>query len=375
MISEENGLSIIEIGMVSSIGLDWETACASERAGIARATELEFTTIDSETKDREPVVGHPLALGTRGFQGKGRLLRIGQLALEELQNRVDISNLGSGQCGFVLSVPENMRNSSLINDSENNQADLVESDGSQNYFDIKTLSLLIESTDFNQSIGSHHIVHGGHAGFAFALKKASEIIAENRYRACIVGAIDSLLDSESLQWLNDSNRLKCSGNPAGLQPGEAGVFFLISRDEKILVEQGSLGKINSVVVTREEDHQATGRCSSAKGLTDAFIQLDNELENGLGRPWLLGDLNGEKYRAMEWSNALTRLGGELSSIASSDMTFPASSFGDTETASGAVNLSLALAAFKRGYASSRHALVVSSATKGERGIISIEKYC
>ena len=81
-------LNVTGIGMVSSLGLDVVTSCAAARAGIVRAQELDVQIVDRETQDLVPVVGHVIPL-TQGFTHTGRLLRIAQLALADLQRLND----------------------------------------------------------------------------------------------------------------------------------------------------------------------------------------------------------------------------------------------------------------------------------------------
>jgi 3-oxoacyl-[acyl-carrier-protein] synthase-1 len=77
-------ISITGLGMVSSVGWDVGTACASIRAGIARPAELEFTVLDPDADDEAPVVGHPISGLTEGFVLVGAWLRLALASLDDL---------------------------------------------------------------------------------------------------------------------------------------------------------------------------------------------------------------------------------------------------------------------------------------------------
>jgi len=67
------------------------------------------------------------------------------------------------------------------------------------------------------------------------------------------------------------------------------------------------------------------------------------------------DLNGDRYRATEWSMAAIRTLGALHGDMS--LWHPADCIGDTGAASGIVNVVWAVAAFGKGYASAERTLV------------------
>ena len=57
---------------------------AAARAGLLRSAEMEtFCYVDPSTKDRIPLVGHAIRGLTEGFQGIGRLIRLGIMGLQE----------------------------------------------------------------------------------------------------------------------------------------------------------------------------------------------------------------------------------------------------------------------------------------------------
>jgi 3-oxoacyl-[acyl-carrier-protein] synthase-1 len=82
--------------------------------------------------------------------------------------------------------------------------------------------------------------------------------------------------------------------------------------------------------------------------------------------WVISDLNGEPYRAIDWGNALVR---RIRALAEPVLWCPALWFGDTGAASGAVALCLAARAFERSYAPAPWSLVLSSADGPDRAAV------
>ncbi|MEQ1883077.1 MAG: hypothetical protein ABL878_19150, partial [Burkholderiales bacterium] len=83
-------------------------------------------------------------------------------------------------------------------------------------------------------------------------------------------------------------------------------------------------------------------------------------------PWLIVDQNGETYRAQEWGCALTRLIEDHPGFQDPLVWYPVMSVGDTGSATGVVQTSMALQAFHRGYAPARHVVLQAGADAGLR---------
>lgn len=69
----------------------------------------------------------------------------------------------------------------------------------------------------------------GNPAALFALDAAREILMQDPQAVCIVGGIDSLLDEELLERLEEDERLRSEGydNPHGMSPGEAVGFLVV----------------------------------------------------------------------------------------------------------------------------------------------------
>jgi len=85
-----HGVVVTGLGMVSSLGCDVITSCAAARGGITRITEMKFSALDEGSGEMVPVKGHVIKGIVEGFEGLGRLIRLGAIALRDL---LEYSNL------------------------------------------------------------------------------------------------------------------------------------------------------------------------------------------------------------------------------------------------------------------------------------------
>src|SRR5262245_7486232 len=76
-------LAIVQIGMVSSIGADLKTSCASARADLSRRSELAYLVVGPDGTPLK-ATGHQAEYLTKGFRGDARLIRLLTGALDDL---------------------------------------------------------------------------------------------------------------------------------------------------------------------------------------------------------------------------------------------------------------------------------------------------
>ena len=72
-------------------------------------------------------------------------------------------------------------------------------------------------------------VQGGPASAFEAIDQARVMLASPDVAACLVLAIDSLIDARVLAWLDQHYRLKTSAHSDGVIPGEAACLAIVSR--------------------------------------------------------------------------------------------------------------------------------------------------
>ncbi len=204
-----------------------------------------------------------------------------------------------------------------------------------------------------------------------ALAAAARDLWTGKVTSAVVGAVDSLLDADTLTWLSETARLKTPKLPVGLQPGEAGVFFLLEP-----VRAASARGVRPLAIVRdleiavEERSFTSGHPPLGQGLSHVLSALMHR-SHPSSPLWCVSDHTGETYRAMDWGHATVRL-ARLAGAFSPVVWFTAASFGDTGAASAALATCLVTGAFDRGYAPSRSAIVVSSSDGPARAAVLLQ---
>jgi 3-oxoacyl-[acyl-carrier-protein] synthase I len=369
------GTNIVAAGMVTALGLDWQTSCAAARAGISRASPLQHYRVQGENADDVQFVsGHQAELLTQGFEGRTRLLRLLAGALK------DLARNASGELNSVgwvyLALPDPARtfgNMELIEDEEMREqarSRLVDAPWANDPGDAE--DLLLESAGMARWPGRLRLAavsRSGPAGMLDVLQKCMTDIASGHVENAIVGGVDSLLDDETLGWLECTGRLKNPRLAAGLTPGEAAVLFLVGRRET----QTALGTIESVAIGTEDRPFQSGQASLGRGLSGAVSRLaKQERWPGQDHPWVVSDHNGEAYAGGEWGWALQRLAAAKILMQEAVLWLPAVWFGDTGTARVPAAVTCALAAWNRGYAPANRCVIIASQDDGRRAALLLD---
>jgi hypothetical protein len=360
--------------MITSLGCDAATSCAAARAGLSRACaipEIEFTF--EVTGEAESVIAHAVPFLTRGFEGPARLQRLLYAGLSELKTQVNDDLLKSGPIGFYLSVPDPTRvaRGHELMTSDGARADCIEranelgDDPSDTAFAKDLLAVAAAQVGWPGEINIRYVSLAGHAGGLHCIALAKKELDAGHIATAVIGAADTLLDRETIAWLHRTNRLKLSGMPVGLMPGEACAFLALSnnaREDDV--------EITGIGISGEAKTLWSGATSVGEGLASALEQVAETAQWKQDRPaWIICDQNGEIYRANEWGHVATRLRGEWPGLESPITWMPAASFGDTGSASSLVAICIALEAFRRNYAPTDYAVVMSSSEADSRAAL------
>lgn len=368
------GLIVItEFGMASSLGLDAVSAAAAARAGMRRASELEFQVIDGNTNDPENVIGHCIPFATAGFEGMGRLLRIAQLAFDDFNRSARTDPPDAKRCGFLAALPDPRRSTRPLPDEQGNvpEYENVEWTEMPEYPDNIGEKLLKIGGYFEWS-AEPVVQDADHVSVIDLVRRASEGLQEGRWDCCLIAAFDSLLDRHTLQWLFDQHRLKCAANPVGLQPGEAGAVLMLETALHARKRGAPIrGVVEGTALGQDENHLYSGKPPLGVGLMQVVQQLNEHIDGGIATNWVVCDLNGEVHRSMDWGTAIVRLVPAFPALREVHAEYPAASFGDTGAASVAAALATVLHAFSRKYSPHRQAMILSSADHGRRGALAI----
>ena len=369
--------AIRAIGMVSSLGLDWRTACAAARAGLRRAAPVEGLETSSEVDgEDEQTIGHAVTLLTHGFEGGARLLRLLAGGLQDLLLQAPQLRIADAGVGYFLVLPprDRVRSSPALGAA-------VMDDGSAPHPDADAEAPAPPDFEFDRSrllacaaelagIEGVPLLSGvwedDDVSALVALDGAARLLDAGNLRGAVVLAVDSLLSAEVVEWLEQTSRLKSSGMPVGLEPGEACVALWLDNAAAPGVT------ISGTSFAIEPQALADATTSTGDGTARTLLALAERF--GLAqRPalWLLSDHNGEPYRANDLALAIVRARTTCPAFGAATVSYPALSFGDVGVARPLVAVCLAVAAFERGWAPAGECVVLAVGTSRRRAALLI----
>ncbi len=358
--SANEPLGITGLGMVTPVGLSVESSCAAFRAGITRFTPVFGKLIDDERGQPVPAVGGRVPLewfhggpveeeypGHEAWKlpipppshayvtpGAARLAELAIPAAAEAWKSARLADRAPRAIGIYLGVDEAEDGRAVIDA-------LARSLGAT--FAVERVDAL------------------GRASGLAALHRAARHLREGRIEVALVGGVDSWVRAEAIERLIEAGRLRDDDHPQGIIPGEAAAFLVLEASPLSGVK--SLAWLAGSGVA-EEPSAGTEDASEGMGLTQALRKARAGVEVG-SFPRVVCDLNGDRYRAMEWAYSLVRALPDLKQDKQrepwgpeeTERWHPAEFIGDSGAASGIVNVAWAVTAMRKGYALIDHALI------------------
>jgi 3-oxoacyl-[acyl-carrier-protein] synthase-1 len=210
----------------------------------------------------------------------------------------------------------------------------------------------------------------GHSAGLMALEAGSRKILDLTSEFCLVGGIESYIDPDTLDWIEENEQLHVPTNAWGFIPGEAASFCLLcSKDTAAKYKLPVKAQLLAVSTTIEENRIKTETVCLGKGLTLAVKNCLQELPEDLQIDYTICDQNGEAYRADEFGFMLARLSERF--VDPSDYMSPADCWGDVGAASGPLFINSVIAAAEKGYAKGAYTLLWTSSEGGERSAVII----
>ncbi len=327
-------------GLITPVGLSTAASCAALRAGIARLQELPAGVVDPATNEEKPICGGlvPIA-GLADEPESSRVARLAQYALAEALHSCLGNKPPKGEIGLYLGLDD--------------QEDAA--------------PVLAACRDLLPQAQAQPVTEGRCAGL-LALHAALRALQQGQIAAAVVGGVDSLIRPTVLLQLQEKEMLQSPTNPRGIVPGE-GAGFLVLETAEEAERRGVLPQAQLLAAALADEPTAgTEEVNQAMGLTTALRQAITEAgglqalrqaiteAGGLQAPPLvICDLNGDRYRALEWAFAAMRTIGHLQGEV--PLFHPADCLGDAGAASGLINLMWASEALAKGYARAERALI------------------
>lgn len=306
------------LGLVCPVGYSAASAAAALRAGISAFAETAYRDANGE-----PIVGAAVEALHPDLKGRDRLAALLQLALDELAPGA-AAPLPWGRMPLILCTREAERPGARL---AGIVAELRCPDGS--------------------ALAGPRAVHvaSGAASAVQAVALARSFLAEPGVPACLILAVDSLLDARVLAWLDRTHRLKTSSRTDGVIPGEAACLALVGREpvsDGHVAVRGLGTATEPATVLNEEPFRAEGMKAALHGaLQEAGLAMHDV-------DFRLGDVAGESYAFEELALAQARLMRQVRP--GQPLWHPADCIGDCGAAAGLIQFAWAGQAFHRGYA-------------------------
>lgn len=334
---------VVGVGAATSIGLTAPATAAAVRAGIAGFADHPYMI------DR---IGEPFVVASAPYMdidvgGEDRFVELAVPALREALEPV------SGLLGTSVPIP-------TIVGLPESRPGLPEKLAS-------TLAAKLPAATSNGCrIAQPSMLPNGHSAGLMAIESACRMIRGGQTEFCLIGGVDSYLDPDTLDWVEDGEQLHNLDNAWGFIPGEAAGFCLLcSGAAAARHDLNVLGHLLGVAAAQEENRIKTETVCIGKGLTEAahgvlrsLASADTLIDD------TICDLNGEAYRADEFGFMLARTSERF--VDTSKFTTPADCWGDVGAASGPLFILLASAAAMKGYAAGPLTLLWTSSEGGER---------
>jgi 3-oxoacyl-[acyl-carrier-protein] synthase-1 len=215
------------------------------------------------------------------------------------------------------------------------------------------------------AVGPVVVVPAGRASALAAFSAALADLISGKVHGALAGGVDSLIRGPVLARLEAAGILKSESVPQGVIPGEAAAFLYLERVE-------SARKRGACVLARllsagsgVEPTAGTNDPNQGAGLTRVLREACRAAGGLKAPPLVVCDLNGDRYRALEWAMASVRTVGRLHG--DMEIQHPADCIGDCGAASGALNAVWGIVAFAKGYAGADRVVVWGGSDGKMRG--------
>ncbi|MFO0614658.1 MAG: hypothetical protein U0414_18880 [Polyangiaceae bacterium] len=345
------GVFVTGIGMYTALGEDRPSTCAALRSGIAAlALTKRFPLLgpDPEWDPPEPIRAARLPTLPVDLPAPERLRRMSIAAIGEAMRAAGIQRVDLPNTAVLVALP-----------SEGHAVASWRLDDFAHEI-VREAGL--------SAVGLVEQRANGHAGVVELLHRAAEIAVDRRARRrVVVLGVDTYLARERVRELDAAGRLASERSPEGFSAGEGAVALVI---DGARTEKAPLARLTAFGFGHEADAYASERAPSGRGMEAAILAACSGLPEDAKIAWMLSDLNGEPWRAMEWGAAVSRLGPRVDDEL--ELQHPADALGDVGCATGALLVAAAADALAEGYAPADIAFVSTAADAGARAVVRVE---
>ena len=342
--SPNNPLCIVGVGATTAVGLNGAATAAAVRAGIDGFEEHSYMI----NQEGDPYVLAMVPSLDASLTGIERYIAMSTPAITDALEPLQGIEQQQGQCELIAVVALPEKRPGLPENLDK-------------LIDCHILAQSNEQVVFKRT----RTAFKGHALGLMALETASKLLAAKEAEFCLVGGVDSYIDPDTLDWIEENEQLHIPSNAWGFIPGEAAAYCLLcsaaTADKYKLPVKAQLV---SVASAHEKNQIKTETVCIGEGLTKAVRKAISGLPPEVKIDFTICDQNGEAYRADEYGFMLCRLAEDFSDP--SYYMAPADCWGDVGAASGPLYLNLVITAAEKGYCKGPYTLLWASSEGGER---------
>jgi len=344
--------------MASSLGWSAAASCSAARAGISRTVACEdVMMMDNAAGEAVPIAVHAASPITDGFEGGARLFRLAGAALDDLDRTSDqLPDPGA----VLLVCPDGYwEEQGARAEWTDLLDDVLPAVEAQRRDRLAPLTQRVAAR-----LGSEVDATFEPGGFFRATERAGTWLSSRAATHCLLGSVDSLIDSPTVHALSLLGLLKSPENPVGFVPGELAVFLRLESASAAHARGATvLASLHAPVV----DGDGTHRLSEAPPQGEALARVAHECMSRVGgEPGVvLGSINGDPWRALDWGYATCRIDVRTRQL---PQLHPAEAFGEVGAAAPAAAVAMAIHRLMR-QGRAEDALVLASGDSGTRGAL------
>ncbi|WP_287191227.1 beta-ketoacyl synthase N-terminal-like domain-containing protein [Mesorhizobium sp.] len=343
MMAKSDTIVVVGVGARTPLGFDAASSAAAARAGISSIQD------------------HPFMID-----------RFGEPMKVTRDTGVDVTLSGPDRAVEIATSPALDALRPLLRSGHAAEVALILSTGEPRPGQPDGFAALVNSR-LRARLSQYALLEGGgstasgHAGGLLAIYHGCKSLRSGKAKFCLAGGVDTYLEPETLEWLDENEQLHSEGNIYGFCPGEAAGFCLLAAlDTATAYGLQPLLEIVSASTAAEENRIKTETVVLGDGLSAAFQFLfEDAPRDPVDR--IICDMNGERYRGNEYGFAVLRNPGRFRDAA--DFETPADCWGDVGAASGPLYVSLVTEAEARGYQKGPLSLIWASSENGARAAV------
>jgi 3-oxoacyl-[acyl-carrier-protein] synthase-1 len=357
---------ITALGMSSPLGGAVQ-GVAAFRAGISRvAASRELVCGARGDSDPQPLPVLEASGVSFGLRGVGRLVALLCDALQDLAPAADLPGLAA-ELPVFLAVPDPMARGIPVE-----EALWRDAPGRASALGERVLEQAFENLGLRRGRQPWRFFGGGHAAFSSAVAAAHQGLRQRDFSACLVAAVDSLVIPEVLEAMLGEGWLKTPDNPVGFIPGEAAVAAWLTVSGSGEAPE-PLALLRGVTLGHEPRGEGSDSPPVGHVLTQCLLTALKDSAVPTERLVLVSDHDGREGRAMELGGLRTLLRGQGVGDGGLGVWLPATGFGNTGAASGAVGLCVAVRSLQRGHAPAPVAAILSASDGPERAALIVSE--